>query len=325
MYAVIPALQQARQIASDDPDLVTHWASQHDGYHSRVVHGSGPYGFRAWQLLGQRVSVGWAETRLGHTIRAMAREPTVQVPLDRLQEYSCGRQRLSVPPGTLVFFAPDVEASRHSDPAALVGLDLDGAALAAAVRQRRAEAVDPWPQVLLTFDMSEPPLQDLNAAIADLVSAFDPAAPLMRRTQCEHRVIEMLADALVGRLITQRVSRLATQRVAELEAWIEAHLGEHITLRRLCAVVQASERSLQMAFQARRGMSPLRFVSERRLAAARRRIIAADPDECITGIATSLGFTHLGRFAVAYREAFGESPSRTWMRSQRSAPARRDG
>jgi AraC-like DNA-binding protein len=317
MYALQPAPHGARQFASDDPDLVTQWAEEHDGYHSRVIHGTGPYGFRAWLLQGRRVSVAVGRTGLRQTIRAMARQPIVQIPLNRPQEYSCGRQRLDVSPGTLAFFAPGVEVSRHSDPAALLGVDLDAAALVAAVQQRSAEPIDSWPQVLLTFDMSEPPLQDFSGALADLVTSSDPAAPLMLRKQCEHRVIEVLADALASRLIAQPVGRLAARRAALLEAWIEANLGEHITLARLCAVAQASERSLQQAFQARRGMSPMRFVCERRLAAARRRIVAGGADDGITGIATSLGFTHLGRFAIAYREAFGEPPSRTWTRARR--------
>ena len=42
----------------------------------------------------------------------------------------------------------------------------------------------------------------------------------------------------------------------------------------------------------------------------------------ITSIATGLGFTHLGRFSIAYREVFGESPSQT-LRRGRAKLARR--
>ena len=31
----------------------------------------------------------------------------------------------------------------------------------------------------------------------------------------------------------------------------------------------------------------------------------------VRAVATSLGFLHMGRFAAAYRDAFGESPSET--------------
>ena len=34
----------------------------------------------------------------------------------------------------------------------------------------------------------------------------------------------------------------------------------------------------------------------------------------VRAVATSLGFMHMGRFAAAYRDAFGESPSETLNR-----------
>lgn len=49
----------------------------------------------------------------------------------------------------------------------------------------------------------------------------------------------------------------------------------------------------------------------RRLAAARKRLLLATPPETVTSIALDCGFDHLGRFALGYRQLFGESPSRT--------------
>jgi transcriptional regulator GlxA family with amidase domain len=83
-------------------------------------------------------------------------------------------------------------------------------------------------------------------------------------------------------------------------------------------VARIGERSLQLAFQARHGMSPMRFVAERRLAAAHRRLTSADVANDVTSVATSLGFIHLGRFAQAYRAAYGETPSRTLSRGRRA-------
>jgi transcriptional regulator GlxA family with amidase domain len=67
-------------------------------------------------------------------------------------------------------------------------------------------------------------------------------------------------------------------------------------------------------------MSPMRFVAQRRLAAAHHRLRAAGPADDVTGIATECGFSHMGRFAVGYRELYGESPSQTLRDAGRQRP-----
>jgi transcriptional regulator GlxA family with amidase domain len=56
------------------------------------------------------------------------------------------------------------------------------------------------------------------------------------------------------------------------------------------------------------------------LAAAHRRLRAAGPADDVTRIATDCGFFHLGRFAVCYRELYGESPSQTLRDARRQRP-----
>ena len=46
VLAVPPPPPSANRMGSDDPDEITSWVSRRDGDHSRVVHGTGPYGFR---------------------------------------------------------------------------------------------------------------------------------------------------------------------------------------------------------------------------------------------------------------------------------------
>ena len=106
---------------------------------------------------------------------------------------------------------------------------------------------------------------------------------------------------------------------ARVEAWIETHLGEPITLGRLCEVAGVGARCLQKSFDARRGMSPLRFVTERRLVAAHRRLSQAHPLPSVKAVALDLGFHHLGRFAQSYRRLIGESRSETLAARLRSS------
>ena len=51
----------------------------------------------------------------------------------------------------------------------------------------------------------------------------------------------------------------------------------------------------------------MRFVTERRLAAARERLTRPGPRDDVTSVAVELGFGHVGRFAQLYRKTFGEA------------------
>lgn len=78
----------------------------------------------------------------------------------------------------------------------------------------------------------------------------------------------------------------------------------------LCATVGASYTSLHDCCRGYLGMSPKRYLWLRRMHLARRALHSADAaSTTITEIATDYGFWELGRFAVAYRTLFGESPS----------------
>lgn len=327
MSAVLTAPCYAMRMASDDPDAVSSWAARHDGYHSRVVQEAGPYGFEVAVLEGECVWLGWGRTGLRQTLRACARRPMLHIPIDVPQQYSFGRQRIAVPSGAIAFIATGTETSRHSDPGSLLAVDIDDAALTTEVQRRHPGKARPLPQLPIALEPRGPLRRTFDDAISALVRALDPGVAASQRAHCESRVIAVLADALTSRSDGSVAGRMAAQRVADLESWVEEHLADVITVGRLCELAQVSERSLQLAFQARRGMSPMRFVCERRLAAAHRRVSNADASDSITGIATSLGFTHLGRFSRSFRETFGESPSQTWLRKHGigalAAPGRR--
>ena len=63
-------------------------------------------------------------------------------------------------------------------------------------------------------------------------------------------------------------------------------------------------------------MGPIRFLTLRRMHLAHRALLRADQSKAtVTQIVTNHGFWELGRFSVAYRALFGESPSETLRRS----------
>ena len=95
-----------------------------------------------------------------------------------------------------------------------------------------------------------------------------------------------------------------------LEAVLEANPDRTLYAAELCAATGASDRTLRACCQEHLGMSPMRYLWLRRMHLARRGLRVANPAATtVTEIATNYGFWELGRFSVAYRSLFGESPS----------------
>ena len=126
-------------MGSDDPDEITSWVSRRDGDHSRVVHGTGPYGFRLARIETPSVQIAWASTRLANTLRARFRQPTFHVPLGGVQRYVYGRRRFEAAAGRLVFMAPETDVTRHSAGEPLMAIELDPSAFESEVQSRHEE------------------------------------------------------------------------------------------------------------------------------------------------------------------------------------------
>ncbi|RQW84363.1 MAG: AraC family transcriptional regulator [Methylococcus sp.] len=70
-----------------------------------------------------------------------------------------------------------------------------------------------------------------------------------------------------------------------------------------------SARNLQYLFRKRFGLSPLEWLREQRLQAARQRLLAGDYTT-LGGLAYACGFTTASQFSTAYKTRFGETPGR---------------
>jgi AraC-like DNA-binding protein len=129
-------------------------------------------------------------------------------------------------------------------------------------------------------------------------SALSASARPWLSVHSEAALLGAVAGALSPSEILRHVPQIAASRRAALEGWIDGHLHEPITLGRLCAIAGVASRTLQRAFEQRRGMSPMRFVAERRLAAAHRALRSGPCTRSVTQIATAMGFSHPGPLRV---------------------------
>lgn len=94
----------------------------------------------------------------------------------------------------------------------------------------------------------------------------------------------------------------------------EAHRGP-VPIAHLCSLLRVSPGTLENAFKTVTGVTPHAFFLRRRLNKARAALLSREADPArVTDVALELGFSELGRFAVRYRQMFGESPSETLKR-----------
>jgi AraC-like DNA-binding protein len=90
------------------------------------------------------------------------------------------------------------------------------------------------------------------------------------------------------------------------EPWRPYTAGE------LAKIAGVGVRVLQESFRTHVGMSPMAYLRRLRLDGVHAELMRADPWQAsVSEIAFRWGFTHLGRFAGAYRTRFGVSPSAT--------------
>jgi len=137
------------------------------------------------------------------------------------------------------------------------------------------------------------------------------------------RAIEQgLIQALVTCLTAAKVQEGGTAKRdhARIMARFEEVLAEHLTrpphMPDLCELIGVTDRTLRSCCAEFLGISPSRYVLLRRLKQVRVALRDADPDIAnVAELARRHGFTELGRFAGAYRAAFGEAPSTTLRRA----------
>jgi AraC-like DNA-binding protein len=105
------------------------------------------------------------------------------------------------------------------------------------------------------------------------------------------------------------------------EATVDGNFDTPLLVPDLCRMIGVPGRTLRALCQEQLGMSPQRFLALRRLHLTRRALLRSDHRSMtVTDIVTGHGVWELGRFAVAYKSLFGESPSATLRRT----PERRD-
>ncbi len=133
-------------------------------------------------------------------------------------------------------------------------------------------------------------------------------------------LLEMLLAALDIATVPQQTrshhARQARYRIVRLaEDYTLAHTENRICVTDLCVATGVSERTLQYAFQEVLGMSPLTYLTKLRLHRVRKALRMGTYGATTVSIeAIKWGFWHFGDFSRAYKDCFGELPSKSLRR-----------
>ncbi len=129
----------------------------------------------------------------------------------------------------------------------------------------------------------------------------------------ESLIISCIAKAVAEKMLACAVSAPHIGRVSldAMKQWIRDCPGAGPDSAAMAEFAGLKPRALQVQFLKHFGTTPAAYVRDHRLELAR--ALLRDPRlaPSVTDVATRLGFEHLGRFAAAYRQKFGECPSVT--------------
>jgi AraC-like DNA-binding protein/tetratricopeptide (TPR) repeat protein len=100
---------------------------------------------------------------------------------------------------------------------------------------------------------------------------------------------------------------------------MHANVGHPWRISELAEVAGVSARTLQRQFMSFLGKAPGAVLRDIGFERARRDLLRGALGEKVMDVAARCGFPHYGRFAVAYRRRYGETPSQTLRRQARLA------
>jgi len=274
-------------------------------------------------LRGEKVSV--AQMTYGGTVHVRTRELSpyiiVTMPISGSTSYCCGEES-GLATSTQGFLPkPDKEFA--------FGWNADCESLAIrierhAIEQRLEELLGRPLMQTLDFDLEMPVITESGAlwlsAVRDHIHYMEqrPNDPNGKWLLPEHE--KLLLTTLLYTQPHNHSKMLRTsgdeapQHVKIAEKYIEENAEKNINSNDLVILTGISEGALWRAFKRFRGCSPIQYLRFIRMKKTRLELLNPNIEGNVTEIAMRWGFYHLGRFALAYKKHFGESPSDTLKR-----------
>jgi AraC-like DNA-binding protein len=195
----------------------------------------------------------------------------------------------------------------------------------ALLEQHAAEMIGRTLRTPLRFGRQPRPIDRSTAALAMSVGLIcadlDGGAGLAGRravSSAERLFVELLIDTVpnsYSRFIERQAPAVRPGYLKRVIDFVHENADDAIGPVEMAGVAGVSARTLYDAFRRHCGVSPMAYLRSVRLESARDALAArARAGASVTEVALDCGFSHVGKFARAYRKRYGELPSVTLRR-----------
>ncbi|HTR06447.1 MAG TPA: AraC family transcriptional regulator [Paraburkholderia sp.] len=236
-------------------------------------------------------------------------------------ELQSGNERVSLSTGSLSVSSPSRKSCIRTDTACRnLLLRIDRAALEIKLAE------------MLQSSLRRPLVFDLEVGSAHGGTAVFHSTLRYLCSLCE-QIDASARDSLLGPELTQWLATLLLMQlphsysealargakpplpahVKRAREYIDAHLGETLSVETLAQAAGVSTRTLQNGFSQFLDQSPAEYVRERRIEAVHRTLME-DPERSVTDVLLEHGVHSFGHFAKAYARRYGCPPSATAKR-----------
>jgi AraC-like DNA-binding protein len=210
---------------------------------------------------------------------------------------------------------------RAEAPVSALVLRLSQAAVVRRLTALVGEPVDASPEFSLTMDLAKGYGQSLARYLLLAVTDFKqansiPWNPIMIGGFEDFIISNLLMSHPHNHTAALRRAEkpIAPRDVKRAIDYMQAKLASPISVGDIAEASGIAGRTLFKHFQDYHGTSPMRYLRNARFEKAREALRRAQPEESVTEIAMTWGFSHMGRFSIEYRKRFGERPSETLRR-----------
>lgn len=320
-------LQAHCRLATQDLDEAREHVGRLWERHQSQLRRGRTYGLRWHQVDLRRTSLSYVHSSSAVNLECgpVSKHFRLTMPEEGRVRHCVDGRLIEATPEQGVIYAPGQELKLEIEPFRSLLFTIDAELVERAARQR--------------FDCLPAPGAWMNSMPLNLAAAMAlrslcrwlgheldrPGTPLLTTPRVassfERTVLTLFLECLAAspRFAEARSpEELSAFHLRLIEEWLDEHFLDTIGVEDMARVAGIGVRAVQALFRRLRDCTPTEALVQRRLAHARQRLTAADATTTVTAVAYDCNFFHLSRFATRYARTYGERPSETLARSQRT-------